>query len=225
MRKLTAVLAVAIAATVAQPAEAQLIERAGGILTGRTRVDTRTDRRVDPRTGEVYGRTSTNASSRVPRGHLPPPGMCRVWVDGVPPGHQPKPTNCSTAEAERHRYGANARVIYGDQTPHPGKGRASRDSRSGGSYETVINGRRCRVYENYENGIRRDVTRCEQDGSVWDRRDDDDDDDRWERDGRDRDRRSIDARARIDDDKDRRKASKSKGKGKGNGKGNGRGRD
>jgi hypothetical protein len=25
----------------------------------------------------------------VPPGQMPSPGMCRVWIDGVPPGRQP----------------------------------------------------------------------------------------------------------------------------------------
>jgi hypothetical protein len=33
---------------------------------------------------------------RVPRGHMPPPGMCRVWYPGTPPGRQPKPGDCRT---------------------------------------------------------------------------------------------------------------------------------
>lgn len=48
---------------------------------------------------------------RVPPGHLPPAGMCRVWYDGVPPGRQPAATSCRDAE---RRAGRNARVIYGD---------------------------------------------------------------------------------------------------------------
>jgi hypothetical protein len=39
--------------------------------------------------------------------------MCRIWIDGVPPGHQPAPTDCATAAA---RVPPNARIIYGDQT-------------------------------------------------------------------------------------------------------------
>lgn len=189
MRKISAVLAVAMTAVIAQPAQGQLIERAGGILTGRTgaRVDTRADTRVDTRTGTVYGSSSTNAD--VPRGHLPPRGMCRVWIEGVPPGHQPRPTDCRRAESERYRYGANARVIYGDQTPHPGQGRASRDARRSSSVETVIGARR----------------------GEWERRDRDDDDDRWE--DRERDGSS---KARAKAAKERRKAAK---KGRGNGRG------
>lgn len=49
---------------------------------------------------------------KVPPGHLPPAGLCRVWYDGVPPGRQPAPTSCNEAEriASRDR---GARVLYG----------------------------------------------------------------------------------------------------------------
>jgi hypothetical protein len=30
----------------------------------------------------------------VPPGHLPPPGMCRIWFPDRPPGHQPPPGPC-----------------------------------------------------------------------------------------------------------------------------------
>src|SRR5215207_2097767 len=53
--------------------------------------------------------------NRVPPGHLPPPGTCRVWIDGVPPGRQPGPTSCARAERERYSYGRGARVVYGDR--------------------------------------------------------------------------------------------------------------
>jgi len=43
---------------------------------------------------------------------MPPAGLCRVWYDDVPPGHQPSPTSCRDAErvAARNR---NATVVYG----------------------------------------------------------------------------------------------------------------
>lgn len=31
---------------------------------------------------------------RIPRGHLPPSGKCRVWLDDTPPGRQPSPVEC-----------------------------------------------------------------------------------------------------------------------------------
>lgn len=68
------------------------------------------------------------AAKDVPPGHRPPRGMCRVWIDGVPPGRQPAVTDCLTARA---RAPLNSRIIYGDLTPFPGQGknRAARDCR------------------------------------------------------------------------------------------------
>lgn len=37
---------------------------------------------------------STAATLGVPPGHLPPPGLCRIWMAGRPPGHQPSPQSC-----------------------------------------------------------------------------------------------------------------------------------
>lgn len=47
----------------------------------------------------------------IPREHRPPQGMCRVWLDGVPPGQQPAPTDCATAVRNRPK---NGRVIFGE---------------------------------------------------------------------------------------------------------------
>jgi hypothetical protein len=35
---------------------------------------------------------------RVPPGHYPPPGQCRLWYPGRPPGHQPQPASCRSLE-------------------------------------------------------------------------------------------------------------------------------
>lgn len=32
--------------------------------------------------------------AKIPPGHLPPPGACRVWFPDRPPGHQPPPGPC-----------------------------------------------------------------------------------------------------------------------------------
>lgn len=63
-------------------------------------------------------------AQRVPPGHLPPPGTCRVWYDRRPPGQQPKPTTCQEAERISSLDGA-ARVVYGrpaypNRAPYPG---------------------------------------------------------------------------------------------------------
>jgi hypothetical protein len=47
----------------------------------------------------------------VPKAYRPPPGMCRIWLDKVPPRQQPAPTDCKTAV---HDKPANGRVIFGD---------------------------------------------------------------------------------------------------------------
>ena len=45
----------------------------------------------------------------VPKAYLPPAGMCRIWVDNVPPARQPAPTSCTTAIRNKP---PNARVIF-----------------------------------------------------------------------------------------------------------------
>ena len=59
-------------------------------------------------------------SDHVPPGQRPPAGMCRIWIDGVPPGQQPAPTDCQTAVANKP---SNARILWGDQSAFPGKGK------------------------------------------------------------------------------------------------------
>lgn len=34
------------------------------------------------------------AAPRIPPGHMPPPGSCRIWYKGTPPGQQPPPGDC-----------------------------------------------------------------------------------------------------------------------------------
>jgi hypothetical protein len=46
---------------------------------------------------------------RVPPGHYPPPGQCRVWYTGRPPGKQPPPARCETLVANVPR---GAFVLY-----------------------------------------------------------------------------------------------------------------
>jgi hypothetical protein len=47
----------------------------------------------------------------IPVNLRPPAGMCRIWLDGVPPARQPAPTDCATALRNRP---ARAQVIFGD---------------------------------------------------------------------------------------------------------------
>lgn len=59
----------------------------------------------------AQGKSFGPKNDRIPEGHRPPPGMCRIWLDGVPAGQQPAPTDCATAVRNRP---SNGRVIFGD---------------------------------------------------------------------------------------------------------------
>ena len=73
----------------------------------------------------VAGSASLHAQARpqpqdpkpsVPRTHIPPPGMCRIWLDNVPPAQQPAPTDCASAARNLPR---NGRLIYSDEPRVP----------------------------------------------------------------------------------------------------------
>lgn len=42
------------------------------------------------------GRGAARSPGRVPPGHYPPPGECRIWYVGRPPGQQPPPARCES---------------------------------------------------------------------------------------------------------------------------------
>jgi len=37
---------------------------------------------------------------KIPPGHMPPPGKCRIWFPGRPPGQQPPPGDCWELESQ-----------------------------------------------------------------------------------------------------------------------------
>lgn len=47
----------------------------------------------------------------IPPAYRPPPGMCRVWIEDVPPAQQPASTDCATALKNKPEKG---RVIFGN---------------------------------------------------------------------------------------------------------------
>ena len=57
------------------------------------------------------------ASDGVAKEYLPPKGMCRIWLDKVPPKQQPAPTDCPTAVRNKP---SNAKVIFGDDYKEKG---------------------------------------------------------------------------------------------------------
>jgi hypothetical protein len=48
----------------------------------------------------------------IPPAYLPPAGMCRIWIENVPPAQQPAPTDCTTAVKTRPQ---NGRVVFGEK--------------------------------------------------------------------------------------------------------------
>ena len=66
-------------------------------------------RSVRPRTS-VYVRRGV----RIPPGHLPGPGQCRVWHSNRPPGHQPPPFRCSDRYHDPYSSGYGYGSSYGD---------------------------------------------------------------------------------------------------------------
>ncbi len=57
-------------------------------------------------------------SDSVPKAYLPPPGMCRIWLNKVPAKQQPAPTDCPTAVKNKP---PNGRVLFGDDYVQKGK--------------------------------------------------------------------------------------------------------
>src|SRR5690349_9277469 len=57
-----------------------------------------------------------NKRTEVPKEYYPPPTMCRIWIEGVPPGQQPAPTDCASAVKNRP---SNGRVLFGDDYAKP----------------------------------------------------------------------------------------------------------
>lgn len=57
--------------------------------------------------------------ARVSKQFQPPPGMCRIWINGVPANKQPAPTDCVTALRNRP---SNGRILFGDVAKIIGSG-------------------------------------------------------------------------------------------------------
>ncbi len=74
----------------------------------------------EPRPEPAVAKKSTAATLGIPPGHLPPPGQCRVWVPGKPPGHQARPRGCANIEAFA---GPGTWIVYAPVDDGDGKGK------------------------------------------------------------------------------------------------------
>jgi len=59
----------------------------------------------------AQARAQRKPPATIPAESRPPAGMCRIWLDDVPEGQQPAPTDCATAVKNKPQ---NGRVIFGD---------------------------------------------------------------------------------------------------------------
>jgi hypothetical protein len=78
---------------------------------------------------QIPGLPKRQQQTKVPPAYRPPAGMCRIWIEGVPAGQQPAPTDCVTAVRNRP---VNGTVIFGE-SPKRGneksrKGKSKKDS-------------------------------------------------------------------------------------------------
>lgn len=68
--------------------------------------------------GVAHAQQAQQGADSIPKAYRPPPGMCRIWLDKVPPKQQPAPTDCRTAV---HDKPTNGKVIFGDDYVAKGK--------------------------------------------------------------------------------------------------------
>ena len=60
---------------------------------------------------QASAQQKAETKEEVPAQYKPPKGMCRIWLNDVPPAQQPAPTDCATAVKKAP---TNGRVVFGD---------------------------------------------------------------------------------------------------------------
>jgi len=98
---------------------------AAGILISATTADAQRPVPVKPRSQSQQ--TQPHRDQVVPPGFFPPAGMCRIWINDVPPGQQPAPTDCASAVRNRP---ANGKVLFGDDPAKNKKGKSDKSKSS-----------------------------------------------------------------------------------------------
>jgi hypothetical protein len=71
-----------------------------------------------PLSGQETSTKETKAANGVPKSAQPPAGLCQVWLENVPVGQQPAPTDCATAIKNRPN---NAHIVFGKLTGEDAK--------------------------------------------------------------------------------------------------------
>ncbi|HEY3112672.1 MAG TPA: hypothetical protein VGJ62_03230 [Gemmatimonadaceae bacterium] len=98
---------------------------AAGIVISASTADAQRPVPVKPKTPTQQ--TQPRRDQVVPPGFFPPAGMCRIWINDVPPGQQPAPTDCASAVRNRP---ANGRVLFGDDPAKSKKGKSDKSKSS-----------------------------------------------------------------------------------------------
>lgn len=66
-------------------------------VSGRAELPPRRSEPIPERYPERHREVRVAGRSFIPPGHLPPPGACKIWTPGKPPGHQKSITSCDEA--------------------------------------------------------------------------------------------------------------------------------
>jgi len=82
---------------------------------------------VKPKSQSTQQQSQQRRDQIVPPGFFPPAGMCRIWLNDVPPGQQPAPTDCAAAVRNRP---TNGKVLFGDEPPKGKKGKSDKSKSS-----------------------------------------------------------------------------------------------
>jgi len=95
----------------------------GGCSTAQPTVDTDPDESVlrtstddasepEPKNPNANENASVAARLGIPPGHLPPAGLCKVWMPGEPPGKQAKKYSAGECESVRGQVPAGGWLLY-----------------------------------------------------------------------------------------------------------------
>ena len=82
---------------------------------------------VKPKSQSTQQQSQQRRDQIVPPGFFPPAGMCRIWLNDVPAGQQPAPTDCASAVRNRP---SNGRVLFGDEPKKDKKGKSDKSKSS-----------------------------------------------------------------------------------------------
>ena len=83
----------------------------------------------------VVSQSAAPRMVKIPPGHYPAPGQCRLWYPGRPPGRQPEAVRCSEL---RNANGSGAFILYNSKAWDADYDWRIRDRTSPGTVPSVI---------------------------------------------------------------------------------------